>query len=592
MGNHGSGGPPPSVSPDGRWIFRSTGNGGLNAIHLASVVPELLVKDHVVTQPFWSPDSKYIAFFEDGKLKTAPIAGGPAKTICETPPPVTTGTWNEDGVILFSSAGLIHRVLAAGGQPTAITKLDPAHELEHLTPAFLPDGRHFLYLAAGTQPADNAVYVADLDGKEQRKKLFNSDSRPMYAAPGYVVFNREGTIFAQPFNAKKLELEDEPVRLAEGVPFIGAGTVGGATTGSNVARNASYAISQSGILVYRIGNNTGGQSAAVNAVGDRTLTWFDQNGNRTGQVGGPGAYAGVDVAANGKRVAVHVHEPNGGDSWFFDSDQGRMQRLTFDAAQNNQSPIWSPDGTRFAYASKRGNKWGIYVKAADGAAKEELITESDQMKAPMSWTPDGKTIIYWITGAATVGDIWYVSVEGDKKAKPFLQTPANERWPQLSPDGKWLAYTSNETGRYEIYIKPFPEGPGKWQVSLEGGATPRWRGDSRELYFANAPNLFGVDIKVSGTSIVPGPPRSLFSIPTNPGASLVPTDYLFYAASADGKRFLIPQLGGGATPTSPGGGSLAETLITAAEQGTNATTLATTNSLMVVVNWPRLLKKK
>ena len=590
MGNPAAQGPPPSISPDGRWIFRSTGTLGLIAVHLASVMPQMIAKDNTVTQPFWSADSKFIAFFEDGKLKTIPVSGGTAKTICETPPPVTMGTWNENGDILYSSAGLIYRVLAAGGQPTAVTKLDASHnESAHLMPVFLPDNRHFFYLAAGSQPADSAVYVGDMEGKDKPKKVFASTSKALYAAPGYIFFNREGTIFAQPFNLKTFSVEEEPVRVAEGVQFMTSGTQGGVTT-ANLDQTASYAVSQNGVLTYRIGNNTGSAApATANVVADRSLTWIDRSGGRVGQVGGPGAYAGVDITANGKKVAVHVHEGNGGgDSWFFDSEQGRMQRLTFDSTQNNSSPIWSPDGTRFAYASKHGSKWGIYVKLADGTAKEELITESDALKSPMSWTPDGKTIVYWVIGQQTQGDIWYVSIAGDKKPVPFLQTPANERHPQLSPDGKWLAYESNQTTRSEIYIKPFPEGPGIWQISMEGGIVPRWRADSKEIYFYSQPNIIGVEIKVSGTSIVAAAAKTLFALSSNPGPLILPSDYLFYAVSGDGKRFLIPQLGG--ANAALGGGSLAEVMATAADQGGSAP--SSSNSLMVMVNWPRLMKRK
>jgi dipeptidyl aminopeptidase/acylaminoacyl peptidase len=265
-----------------------------------------------------------------------------------------------------------------------------------------------------------------------------------------------------------------------------------------------------------------------------------------------------------------------------------MQRLTFDATQDNSSPVWSPDGARFAFASRRGSKWGLYVKLADGTAKEELITESDQPKSPMSWSPDGKLLVYYVEAPQTRFDIWYVPVTGDKKPIPFLQTPANERYPQLSPDGKWIAYGSNETGRAEVYIKPFPEGPGKWQISTEGGNVPRWRADGKELFFMLAPNINAVDIKVSGASIVAGVPRVLFGI-NNPGPGL-PTDYMSYAVSRDGNRFLVPQTGAGAAATT-GAGGLAQVLATAADQGGSAGAAAT-NNVMVVVNWPNLLKPK
>jgi len=584
-------GPPPAISPDGRWIIRSTGgtNRGVNAVRLDSVTMQLALKDNVIVQPFWSADNKSVAFFEDGKLKAAEIAGGPAKTICEAPSPITVGTWSRDGVILYSSGGVIYRVLAAGGEPTAISTPDKSTESEHITPVFLPDGRHYLYLGIGAKPEDSAIYVGDIEVKGKGTKLFASKSRAVYADPGYVLFNREGTIYAHAFNAAKLALEGEPIRIADGVPNVSGSNL----TSTNLSGTASFGVSQTGVLIYRIGNGAGNApQTSSNPVIDRTLTWIDRAGARIGQVGGPGAYAGVDLSRDDKRVAVHVHEAAGGDSWFFDSDQGRMQRLTFDATQDNSMPIWSPDGARFAFASKRGNKWGLYVKLADGTSKEELIAESDIPKSPMSWTPDGKVLVYE-TNAPQGDDIWYVPVTGDKKPVPFLQTPANERFPQLSPDGKWIAYQSNETGRAETYIKPFPEGPGKWQISTDGGSSPRWRADGKELFFVLAPNMNAVDIKASGASIVAGAPRVLFGIANDP-TSTHPTDYMFYAVSGDGKRFLIPQLGGGATPTAAGG--LAEQLAAAADQGVspgaNGGVGGAGNNMMVVVNWPRLLKRK
>jgi eukaryotic-like serine/threonine-protein kinase len=584
MGAAGTGGPPASISPDGRWIIRSPGgtNNGVNAVQLSSVVPQFLLRDNNVSQPFWSPDSQSIGFFEDGKLKTAAAAGGPAKTICEAPPPITLGTWSKDGVILYSSAGVIYRVLAAGGQPTKITEVDKSVETEHLAPFFLPDGHHYLYLAVGVKPEDSAIYVGDIETKGKRTKLLTSEAKAVYAEPGYILFNREGTIYAQAFNAGKLALEGEPVRIADGVPFINSGALVSASLG----RTASFAVSQTGVFTYRIGNNSGNQPAA-SSVPDRTLTWIERSGARTGQVGGPGAYVGVDLSRDGKKVAVHVHDGVGGDSWFFDSDQGRMQRLTFDANQDNSMPVWSPDGARFAFASRRGNKWGLYVKLADGTAKEELIFESDAAKAPMSWTPDGKQLVYWENSSQMGNGIFYVPVTGEKKPVAFLQTQASEQFPQLSPDGKWMAYMSNETGRAEVYIKPFPEGPGKWQISTDGGNQPRWREDGKELFFQLLPNINAVDIKVSGASIVAGVPHTLFAI-TNPNSNH-PTNYMSYAVSRDGKRFLIPQTGVGAATT--GGGGLAQTLVAAADQGGSAAAAAT-NNVMVVVNWPNLLKRK
>ena len=262
---------------------------------------------------------------------------------------------------------------------------------------------------------------------------------------------------------------------------------------------------------------------------------------------------------DGKRFAVHRHEGVGGDNWFFDLAQGRMQRLTFDTTQDNSSPVWSPDGARVAFASQRNNKWGLYLKLADGTASDELITESDTPKAPISWSPDGKLLVY--QQATGGGDIWAVAVTGDKKPFPLLQTPFAEQFSQVSEDGKWLAYQSNETGRTEIYVKPFPEGPGKWQVSVDGGTFPRWRRDGKELFFYFTNNLFAADIRVAGASLDPGVPRPLFGFQAQALPRITVLQPL--CVSADGQRFLLQPGGGG--PSIIGG--LADTIATVVDRG-------------------------
>ena len=584
-------GSPVSISPNGRWIIRSgnvtPGGGSMEAVLLNSVTKQTLFKENNLVQPFWSPDSRSVAFFEDGKLKAADVAGGPARIICEWPVPIGGGAWNSDGVILISSGGLIQRVSAAGGQPTPVSAFDASKkESEHIAPAFLPDGRHYLFLAIAGQASENTIYVGDINSKE-RKLLFASESRALYAAPGYIFFNRGSTVFAQPFDANKLAFTGEPVRVADNVPS----TSGNNNVSANLQNAAaSFAVSQTGVLTYRIGT-VDGQAQPANAnIPERALIWFDRSGSRIGQVGGPAGYAGVDVSPDGKQIAVHVHDAAGGDSWFFDSAQGRMQRLTFDARQDNSAPLWSPDGLRIAFSSKRNGKWGLYVKLVDGSGKEELITESELPKSPMSWSPDGKTFVYWVNDPQTRGDVWAVSVTGEKKPIPILNTPNNELHPQLSPDGQWIAYVSSETGRNEVYIKPFPEGPGKWQVSTDGGIWPRWRHDGKELYFVLAPNILASEIHVSGPSITAGAPHPLFALANDPGpaTNAVQVDFHRYAVSADGQRFLIPQPPGAAAAVA--GGGIADQLINIADQGGNAG--LSTNSLMVVLNWTRLLQRK
>src|SRR5262249_36300770 len=209
------------------------------------------------------------------------------------------------------------------------------------------------------------------------------------------------------------------------------------STSANLGRNAHFTVSQTGVFAYRLGGpnapNAQGQRGNAN---DRALVWFDRTGRRTGlgQAGGPATYAGLDLSPDGKKFAVHLHEGNGGDSWSFELAQGRMQRLTFDATQDNSMPVWSPDATRIAFGSRRNNKWGLYVKTADGAAKEELIIESDVPKMPMSWSPDGKLLVYWVDDPKTRGDVWAVTLTGDKKPMPLLQSQFNEVNPQVSPD--------------------------------------------------------------------------------------------------------------------------------------------------------------
>ena len=579
-------GTPLALSPDGRWLAASpggAGNGGLVALPLDAVTPQLLARENNVTQPFWAPDSRSVAFYENDVLKRVDIGGGPAQIIADAPPPHSVGTWNSEGVILFPGNRVIQRVLAAGGQPAAITKLDEAKgENEHVSPVFLPDGKHFLFLVVSSQPGESAIYVGTLDS-DQRTKLFASESRAIYAAPGYLLFNRSDTVFAQTFDADKLTLGGEPIRVASGAALLAAG----ANTSPAHARWAIFSVSQTGVFAYRRAG-PGGAAAAAGVDEQRTLFWVDRAGVRSQPIGTPVTFAGIDLSPDGKRVAVHRHEGIGGDIWFFDAAQPRMLRLTFNVSQENTSPVWSPDGTQVAFASLRGGKWGVYIKRADGSASEELITQADIPPMPTSWSPDGKLLVYTLTSGAAQADIFAVPVAGERKPFPLLQAQYPEAFGQVSPDGKWLAYLSTETARTEIYVKPFPDGPGKWQVSVDGGTFPRWRGDARELFFYNNNNLYAADIRVSGSSLEPGAPRLLFQLP-NPSAGLPHPAYNRYAVSADGQRFLLSQPGAGTIV----GGGLADVIIAQVDRGgVTANAGGTPNAVSVVLNWQQLLKAK
>jgi hypothetical protein len=299
-----------------------------------------------------------------------------------------------------------------------------------------------------------------------------------------------------------------------------------------------------------------GEGGCENALPNRQFAWFDRTGKLIETVGKPGAYKGMDVSPDGKRIAVHRHEGNGGDIWILES--GRTRRLTTDASgtQDNSSPIWSGDGSRIVFASYRNGKWGIYVKRADGASAEELLMESEISGEPMSWSPDGKFIVYCAYAVRDEPNIWVLPLTGERKPSQLVADLSCQG--QISPDGKWIAYHTREPGQRVIYIKPFPTGSGKWRVSAVGNnGWPRWRGDGRELYFLEVPSdewdfqkwstakVRAVDIRVAGTSVQAGTPRTLFE-PVGShlaGGGVYNHGGLFHmwAVSPDGQRFLIPR---------------------------------------------------
>jgi Tol biopolymer transport system component len=572
---------PISMSPDGRWLVGAAQGGSeIFGVSLGSLTPQRLVTaSAAVFQPFWSPDSRSIAFFQSGLLKRAELAGGPPQTVSEAPLPIGNGTWSRDGVMLFSSGGVIHRVLAAGGEPTPITNRDengaPINGEDHLGPWFLPDGRHFLYVAVSN---DSAIYLAELDSTK-RTRLINADSKPIYAEPGYILFNRGPTLFAQPFDAKALKLTGQAIRVADGLAMLAP------TASANLSRSANFSVSQSGALAFKTAPNAGGNAAGTGQ--PRSLLWIDRSGIQISEAA-TGGIAGIDLAPDGVRFAVHVHDSDGGDIWTFDPDQKRLQRFTFDAKQENSSPIWSPDGMRIAFASVRGNKWGLYVKRADGAGDEELVTESGDQKVPMSWSPDGKLLVYAQLGKGS--DLWAVPLDGDKRPFVLLDSPYDETQAQVSPDGKWLAYESNETGVNEVYIKQFPEGPAKRQVSTGGGGWPRWRGDGKELYFVST-SLVAVEIDTSGATPRPGIPRPLFSGQGNPNLGGHFGIYHRFAVSPDGQRFLIAlSAGGGAGLLGGAADTGIRNAVDAANQsGAGASGVA---RVSVVLDWPQMLHER
>lgn len=404
-------------------------------------------------------------------------------TICDGIVRGRGGTWNLGGTIVFgtTSSGLF-RVPAAGGTATPLTTLDRSlKERAHWYPWFLPDGRHFLYTATPDVIEQSAIYVADMDAKDpprSRREVLPAVSFAMYAPSGYILFLRERTVMAQPFDARRGETTGEAVPVAEQVDHPGGSTSG------------SFAISQNGVLAYI--------SGVTDASGQ--ISWFDRAGKEISKVGAPGSYGNLRLSPDEKRIAFERNDEQSRtpDIWVMDLVRGVTSRLTFDPAPDN-FPLWSPDGMQILYANKRSGRWDFYVKAATGAGHERLLLKFGARNAwGTSWSQDGRFIMYGEgTPCDKTGlDLWIAPQFGDRKPYPYLQTQFNEVSGVYSPDGRWVAYASDESGRYEIYVQSFPLSGAKFQVSTGGGTEPVWRKDGTELFYeASDQNLMAVPVK-------------------------------------------------------------------------------------------------
>jgi serine/threonine protein kinase/Tol biopolymer transport system component len=463
--------------------------------------------------PFWSPDSNSIGFFTtDGKLKRVEASGGPVQTLCDAPRG-RGGTWNRNGVILFSpdTRDPIYKVAASGGTPEQVTQFDPSRTyLTHRWPHFLPDSRHFLFFlrSGGADAAKfTGIYVGSLDSKET-KLLINNASNPVYTSLGYLLFVREGNLMAQPFDANGLQPTDEPQAIARGVAYNRNWDV------------ADFAASQNGVLAYRLGSDLQSQ-----------LSWFDRSGKQLGMVGEPGYYRSPKISPDGQRVAVDRFDPikQEGDIWILETSRNSATRFTFNPAPN-LGPVWSSDGNKIIFASQR-NPSDLYQKSVIGAGSEEEFLRSDDYKTACGWSSDGRFFAYALIDPKTGWDIWILPMDGERKPFPFVNTVFNEQGAQFSPDGQWIAYVSNESGTMEIYVQPFPGPGGKRQVSNGVGLPPRWRGDGRELYYLtpDRKKLIAVEIK-PGPTIETGTIKTLFELPVRIEG---------YDVNADGQRFLV-----------------------------------------------------
>ncbi len=508
------------LSPDGtRLVFAAKDSSGKTMLWvrpLDSLTAQPLEGTEGASYPFWSPDSRTIAFFVPGKLEKIDLAGGGPQVICDAPTG-RGGTWNRQGLIVFAPnqfSGL-EKVPAGGGAPTPITSAEPSHgRNSQRWPVFLPDGHHFLFwsgnpLVSGRAPATGGVFVGSLDGNTP-KIMIPSESDALYAPPGYLLFLRNGNLIAAPFDAKRLKLTGDAFPVA------------GQVANPRQFHLGHFSISQTGVLAYE-----GGGSEL------RQIVWTDKNGKSTGTVGDPGEIQNIQLSPDGKTLAESAQSGETGnvDIWLVDLARGVPTRLTFNPAAD-WGAIWSPDGGQIVYDSSRTGRGDLYIKSSNGGENAKLLLASSAQMFPTDWSRDGRFIaIQQRDPKETTGwDIWILPLTGARKPYPFLQTQFNEGDAHFSPNGRWLAYRSDESGMFEVYITSFPGPGGKWQVSSGGAFGVRWRSDGKGLYYRGPEGkLMEVGVMEKGSAMEVGKPQVLFQLPAMGDYDVTP----------DGKRFLV-----------------------------------------------------
>ncbi len=538
-------GAPPrfSVSPDGKYLVFAAFLGAdkterlwirrLDSPDAKPIAGTESIQGALAPQsPFWSSDSRSIGFFVQSeardagtsKLKKVDVQGGPVQALCELPANNAGASWNADGMILVSTQGTngIQRVPASGGVPVQVTTLDNAQkEIAHLWPQFLPDGRHFLYQAQTAERAQWAIYAGSLDSSN-RKMLVRSEYA-QFAAPNFLLYARGDALLAQRLDLGKFELIGEPVLVAESLMrLVSNGRVG-------------FSVSNLGVLVY-----SSSPAVQTTPAGNRQLVWSDRAGKMSAPIGAPVSATALKLSPDAKLVALAESLSGTAlDLWVYDINRGLKTRLTTDPAADS-NPVWSPDGSRLVFSSNRDGKGiSLYEKPVSGAVPERLLLEAEQgvNLIPLDISLD-ETFLVFTKGRGASRDLWMLPLSGDRKPVPYLATPFDEGGAMLSPNGRWLAYVSNESGLYQVVVQPFPDpSKGKWQISIGGGLGPRWKRDGRELYYFDATGRI-VAVPVSTDSAFQfGKAAPLFEVPFPVAASL--TSSLPYDVAADGQRFLL-----------------------------------------------------
>jgi eukaryotic-like serine/threonine-protein kinase len=526
-----------SVSPDGRTIaFVAASKTPYGTIYLRSLdspVSRALKGANDAGTPFWSPDGRSLAFtvFVRNKLVKVNLSGGPPQVLCDSDS-TAAGAWGSDGTILIGRlADGLFRVSANDGAVTRITTPDPTlNERRHTSPLFLPGGRQFLYVAASDKPGKSMLYAASLDSSK-RALVMPVESTVSFVpsrydrSQGYLLFSREGALLAQTFDLKQLRTIGDPFAIAE--------RIGSAGFTESVIRYAHFSASAAGsTLVYW-----------DDAAQPQQLNWFDRSGKRLGTVGVPSELGGFVLSPDEQHVAAIIGDwqRRKADVWLLDGMRGTSSRLTFDRGLASY-PVFSPDGAKVAFASHHGGATTIYQKSTSGTDAEEKLVEANGRLEVGDWSRDGQFLAYTMSDARSPADIWVMPLAGDRKPFPFLTTTASESSPRFSPDGKWLAYVSDENrtteaGARQVYVEPFAPGKtasGKWQISVNGGSSPHWRRDGKELFYVEGRRIMAVSITSSGGNLQAGIAKVLFEMPPQIQR------FADFASSADGQRFLFP----------------------------------------------------
>ena len=534
----------PRISPDGRMLaFLGRDGSGKSMIWIRpfdAFAAYPLADTEGAGRPFWSPDSRYVGFIVGrSQLKKAPTAGGPAQLISEVEGGAD-GAWGANGDILFDGRATdsIRRVSASGGTATQATHPDASKgEAGHAWPFFLPDGRHFLFLAMAKRVGDKAsIQVASLD-KPGSTTVTSSDSRAEYAN-GYLLYVLQGTLVARRFDPDKLQASGEPIPLVEHVSV-------------DVNDTASFSASTNGVLTFMQGESTVASQ----------LVWLDRTGRELGKIGEPGPYFDLALSPDGTRLAYGFAEKSGAqDIWVRDLKRDVSSRLTFNP-RNESWPVWSPDGRRIVYCTDRTGHQSLMSRDASGAGTERPVFGMDDAEVlPTDWSPDGHRLALSVVPASRRADLKMLSMDGAPQVSDYLVTDAGESGAHFSPDGRFVAYTSNESGTPEVYVQTFPVGGGKWQISNGGGGQAWWRGDGKELFFVSPDDTLSAVPVETRVAFEPGIPKPVFKRKLARGGVVRNR----WCPSPDGQRFVV----------------------NAALEAGNAVPIS------VVLNWPATLAQK